>query len=560
MSDGFLPILKRIYDAPTAEQVAADLRDRLPGPPSSTTAERFSEQDAVLITYGDTLRADGEPPLQTLTRFAAANLKPLFSHIHILPFYPYSSDDGFSVEDFYAVNPDIGGWDDVQELASDFGLMFDAVFNHMSAQSDWFTAFLNEEPGYGDMFVTADPSTDLSGVTRPRTTPLLTPFERENGETVHVWTTFSEDQVDLNYADPQTLLKMIDVLLFYVEQGARIIRLDAIAYLWKEPGTSCIHLPETHAVIQLMRAVLDAAAPETILITETNVPHAENVTYFGDGADEAQMVYNFTLPPMLFHTMLSGDCTQLNRWAASLTTPSPQTTFFNFTASHDGIGVRPIEGILPDDALSAMIDHVERVGGRVSYKTNPDGSKSPYELNVSYVDAVTDPAEPLAHQARRFLVTQAIAMSLVGVPAVYIHSLLGSRSDIAGMEAGGRSRLINRAKLKLGEIRTRLDDDATLQAKIFGGYETLLTLRRAHPAFHPNSAQSVLETGSAGVFGLQRTPADGDPLTLLFNVTGEQQTATVPADSAYRDLFTDETVSGPSVTLEPYQVMWLAPV
>ncbi len=557
MTDAFLPLLKQIYDVETADEVAAGLRERLPdAPPTQTTAERFSEADAVLITYGDSLLHEGEPPLQTLAKFAAAHLKPLFSHVHILPFYPYSSDDGFSVQDFYAVNPTMGDWPDVERLSDDFGLMFDAVFNHMSAQSEWFRSFLDGDADYAGMFATADPETDLSEVTRPRTSPLLTPFEQADGSTVHVWTTFSADQVDLNYADPQTLLKMVDVLLFYVERGASIIRLDAIAFLWKEPGTTCIHLPQTHAVIQLMRSVLDAVAPEAVLITETNVPHDENITYFGDGANEAQMVYNFTLPPMLFHTMLSGDCSKLNAWVRSLETPSPQTTFFNFTASHDGIGVRPVEGMLTDDELAAMIAHVEHVGGRVSYKMNANGSQSPYELNVSYVDAVTNPAEPLEQQARRFLVTQGIAMALAGVPAVYVHSLLGSRSDVAGMEAGGRNRLINRAKLNVETVEAALDDADSLRAQVFSGYAHLLKTRRAHRAFHPNSAQTVLDTGNPGVFALRRTPAEGDALTLLFNVTGQPQTVTLDGLGVCRDLLSGDSVSGPTATLTPYQTRW----
>ena len=561
MADAFFSILKQIYDDQTAANVAAALKQRLPGQSTASQAEaRFSESDAVLITYGDSLLHDDLPPLQTLTDFAAAYLKPLFSDIHILPFYPFSSDDGFSVEDFYAVNPVLGDWDNVERLSEHFGLMFDAVFNHMSAHSEWFHAFLANDPDYHNMFVTENPATDLSGVTRPRITPLLTPFERTDSSVAYVWTTFSEDQVDLNYGDPDTLIKVIDALLFYVARGARLIRLDAIAYLWKEPGTSCIHLPQTHAVIQLMRAVLDAIAPETLIITETNVPHDENVTYFGDGLNEAQMVYNFTLPPMLFHTMLSGDCARLKNWVASLTTPSEQTTFFNFTASHDGIGVRPVEGILAEDELAAMIAHVERVGGRVSYKTNPDKTSSPYELNISYVDAVTEPDEPLTMQARRFLVTQAIAMSLAGVPAVYIHSLLGSRSDIAGMEAGGRSRLINRAKLDVADVETAIKTPGTLRQLIFDGYARLLRARRAQPAFHPNSAQSIIATGNKAVFGLRRTPADGQPLVALFNVTNQSQVVEIETKIALRNVLNDEAVGGNRIVVAPYEVLWLTPM
>ncbi|MBZ0309946.1 MAG: sugar phosphorylase, partial [Anaerolineae bacterium] len=302
----------------------------------------FSERDVTLITYGDTLYQDDEKPLQTLRHFLSDYLQSVVSTVHILPFYPYSSDDGFSVIDYYAVDEWLGTWQDIQDISGDFKMMFDAVINHMSAKSPWFQGFLADDPAYRGLFLTESPETDLSAVTRPRTTPLLTEFTKTSGEKVHLWTTFSDDQIDLDYRSPDTLLRIIEVLLFYVQHGAQVIRLDAIAYMWKAVGTSCIHLPQAHAIIQLFRAVLDGVAPHVILITETNVPHAENISYFGDGNNEAQMVYNFTLPPLLLHSLITGDTHQLAAWINSLSTPSPQTTFFNFTASHDGIGVRPV--------------------------------------------------------------------------------------------------------------------------------------------------------------------------------------------------------------------------
>jgi sucrose phosphorylase len=451
------------------------------------------------------------------------------------------------VKDFYAVNPVLGTWAHVEKLADHFALMFDAVFNHMSAQGAWFAGFLARKPGFEQMFVTASPDADLSAVVRPRTSPLLTPFTRPDGEVVHVWTTFSEDQVDINYADPATLLRMLDVLLFYVARGATYIRLDAIAFLWKVIGTSCIHLPQTHAVIRLMRAVLDVVAPQTVLITETNVPHEENIRYFGDGVSEAQMVYNFTLPPLLFHTMLAGDATRLREWVNTLETPSERTTFFNFTASHDGIGMRPVEGVLSAGEIDAMIAHTEATGGRVSYR-QVGGEQKPYELNVTYVDAVTDPAEPLSMQVKRFLVTQAIMLAMAGVPAVYVHSLLGSRNDIAGMEQGGRNRLINRAKLDVRVLEEQLADEATFRHQVFEGYRELLRLRARVKAFHPNSAQQGVDVGNPAVFALLRTAATGERVLALHNVTGQ------PQDFAPVGGLSGERGDKP---LSPYEVRWL---
>lgn len=555
MTDAIHSYLHALYPAETAAQLYRELMARIGNKPAAARGELFTERDVTLITYGDSLQREGEPPLQTLYTFASEHLVAGMSHIHILPFYPYSSDDGFSVVDFYAVNPDLGDWDDVNRLGERFQLMFDAVFNHMSAKSDWFARFLADDAEFGDMFVSELRDTDLSAVTRPRTSPLLTAFTKANGEIVHVWTTFSADQVDINFADPQTLLRMIDVLLFYIQQGATVVRLDAIAYLWKRIGTTCIHLDETHIVIKLMRAVLDVVAPQTILITETNVPHTENISYFGNGTDEAQMVYNFTLPPLLFHTMHSGDSTRLREWINTLDTPSDQSTFFNFTASHDGIGVRPVEGILNHDELVALIAHVEQSGGQVSYKTNADGSQSPYELNVTYVDAIVDPCEPIPMQAKRFLVSQAIALSLAGMPAIYIHSLLGSRNNLGGVTETGMKRTINRAKLDADAIREELNDPNSFRALIFTPYLHLIQTRIKQPDFHPNAYQGALDVGNPAVVAIQR----GERLLALHNITGAQQKIDLGArfGQTGTDCLTGQAFALSTITLDPYAIHWV---
>lgn len=524
---------------------------------SAKLDELFSEQDVILITYGDSLYAENELPLQTLHRFVRHYLADTISAIHILPFYPYSSDDGFSVIDYYAVRPELGGWEDIARLGEVADLMFDAVINHMSAQSNWFHYFLQGQMDFASSFVTALPDADLRMVTRPRTTPLLTPFTRADDELVHVWTTFSADQVDLNYADPLMLVRMIEVLLFYVEKGARFIRLDAIAYLWKEIGSSCIHLPQTHAVIQLMRAILDIVAPSVVLITETNVPHDENISYFGDGSNEAQMVYNFTLPPLLFHTLLSGNATKLVEWINSLATPSARTTFFNFSASHDGIGVRPVEGILTPAELAALISCVERRGGRVSYKNNPDGSRSPYELNITYVDAICDPNTPMTQQVKRFILSQAIMLTLAGVPAVYIHSLLGSRNDREGMEQSGQPRRINRARLPFTKIEAELKNPNGFRAQVFKSYQQLLKVRSSHLAFHPKATQKAVNLHKGSVISIYRTAVDGSEVLLaLFNVSSVHQVVDLGRQNLY-DIYHQTDISGSQIMLEPYDFRWI---
>jgi len=551
-----------LYGRETADKILPRLLALLGSPaPQTRKSLSLTERDVILITYGDQVSTPDESPLWTLRHFLNHTILDHINTVHILPFYPYSSDDGFSVIDYEAVNPDLGGWDDIRALHQDFRLMFDAVFNHISAESAWFQAFLRGESPYTDYFVTVDPSVDLSLVRRPRALPLLTSFQTPTGEK-HVWTTFSDDQIDLNAANPEVLLELIRILLFYVQQGADLIRLDAIGFLWKTIGTNCIHLPETHLIVQLMRDVLDLAAPNTLLVTETNVPHEENISYFGDGTNEAQMVYQFSLPPLVLHTFRTGDTRTLTRWAETIQRPSDQTTFFNFTASHDGIGVQPACGILREDEIDALVDLTSTHGGFVSYKNNSDGTRSPYELNITYFDAITDPhitAQNPAVAARRFLCSQAIMLAFMGVPGIYFHSLFGSRNHHEGVEETGRFRTINRQKLDSNALLLELNDSHSLRAQVYSQYRHLLNIRTREPAFHPVGGQTVLNLG-ASVFGLERTSPDGQHRVLaLHNVRGEPLALILPKDGSngWHDLITDRHFTGSRLLLGPYQVAWL---
>ncbi|MGQ9907738.1 MAG: sugar phosphorylase [Candidatus Flexifilum sp.] len=516
--------------------------------PIEPRPRRDDGERPLIIAYGDHIQTPGEPPLIALGRFARQHLSGLIGGLHLLPFYPYTSDDGFSVVDYRAVDPALGSWADIASLSVDFRLMFDLVLNHASASSGWFQRFLADEPPYNNFFVTADPTLDLSAVVRPRTHPLLTPFETAAG-TRYVWTTFSADQVDLNYAEPALLLEMLDILLEYVQRGADYIRLDAVAFLWKIPGTPCIHLPQTHAVVQLMRAVLDAAAPWVNLITETNVPHRENLTYFGDGYNEAQMVYQFALPPLLLHTFLSGSAEVFNDWAASLSTPSARTAFFNFTASHDGIGIRPVTDLLPAAALDRLIDAVIERGGQISYRAGADGSRSPYELNITYFDALRVPGEPLAVSIDRFIVSQAIQLALAGLPGIYLSSLFGAESWHAGAAQTGRARTLNREKFAFDQLNAALASDSRY-GQVFRRYRALLRARAACPAFSAAVPQQILRLHPA-VIAIQR-----DAVLALHNISGEAVDVSLPDGHNRYDLLTN-TIYRSQVRLAPYGVLWL---
>ena len=517
----------------------------------------FSQEDVVLITYGDSLKKAGEAPLAALHAFAGQYLKNAVSCIHFLPFFPYSSDDGFSVMDFFEIDPDLGTWQAVEPIGRDFELMFDYVVNHFSSKGQWFQNYLQGKNGFKEFAIDVDPSIDLSMVTRPRSLPLLSEYKKTDGQKVHLWTTFSADQIDFNFKSLDVLEKMIEVLLFYAERGASILRLDAIAYLWKEIGTSCIHLPQTHDMVKLFRAVLDLVAPDVILLTETNVPHDENISYFGDGRDEAQMVYNFTLPPLLFYSLVKEDAGKLSEWAAGLHLESEHNTFFNFTASHDGIGVRPLEGILDPDELNALIDIVKANQGQVSYKKNPDGSQSPYELNITYVDAIL--GKPSSSHAEKFLASQAIQYALPGVPATYIHSLLGSRNWIEGVRQTGRARTINREKLQIERLISELNNPQSFRARVFFPYLNLIKTRKKQSAFHPNAGFEILQIDPK-VFGIKRYSQD-QTIYALTNISSKPVSVslseTAPTGQT-TDLITGEKVNTAALQLDPYQYMWLA--
>jgi sucrose phosphorylase len=343
-----------------------------------------------------------------------------------------------------------------------------------------------------------------------------------------------------------------------VEKGARLLRLDAVAYLWKKIGTWCIHLDHTHDMVRLLRKILDAAAPESIIITETNVPHDENISYFGNGFNEAQMVYNFTLAPLLLHTFLSEDAGEFSRWADSLTTPSDETTFFNFTASHDGIGVRPVEGILSEKQVERLIQTVQKNGGQVSYKQNPDGSRSPYELNITYVDALR---RDDGMDAERFLASQSIQAALPGVPGIYIHSLLGSRNWLEGVTQTGRARTINRQKLQVQPVMDELQNWESFRSRVFHPYTHLLRVRRAQEAFHPNAAFKILRLDHR-VVAIQRK-SQHQRIFALVNISCETVTVSLALQSGtdrLNELLTGGQVSTDRIDLAPYQTVWLSHV
>jgi len=524
----------------------------------------WSEQDVVMITYGDSILVEGKAPLKGLDHFLEAHIGDTINGVHILPFYPYSSDDGFSVIDHRMVNPNLGDWRDIKKLSQQHRLMFDLVINHVSRESLWFYDFVANLPPAKDFFHALPQETDVSQVTRPRNSPLLVPVTTRRGM-LYVWATFSEDQIDVNFGNPEVLLEYLDILLLYIRNGARIIRLDAIAFLWKQLGTSCIHLEQTHEVVKLIRTLTSYVSPDTIILTETNVPHKENISYFGEG-DEAHMVYQFSLPPLTLHALNRGTSQHLNQWAASLKPLPPHCTYFNFTASHDGVGLRGLEGILDRHEIDDLIECMHRYGGFVSMKANSDGEPTPYEINISLFDALQGTRRGLDQwQVNRFVCSQAIMLALQGVPGIYIHSLLATPNDLQGVEVTGRTRSINRKSWRYEDLTELLDNPHTPNSEVFKWTKQLIDIRSNETCFHPDNPQQVIEINHS-LFAFMRTDRNSQrKLFAIYNLTSAPQEISLPGrpeltdKPAWFDLVTQTELTDilPSTTLQPYQFVWL---
>ena len=521
----------------------------------------WTQNDAVLITYGDSLIDGYHKPLDLMHDFLLNHMKGVVNGVHILPFFPFTSDDGFAVTDYRKVNPQLGEWADITRIGNAFHLMSDLVLNHVSSQGVWFNAYRQGQKPYDKFFFEADPSDDVTMVTRPRTTPLLQEVETAMG-TRYVWCTFSHDQIDLDFRNPDVLLEIVRIIRLHIDMGVRIIRLDAVAFLWKELGTNCIHLPQTHAVIQLMRLLMDYATETVILLTETNVPKAENLSYFGR-RNEAHVVYNFPLPPLTLHAMMSGSARYLNDWQRTMPPAPLGCAYLNFTASHDGIGMRPAEGLLPPPEIGEIIDTIHEIGGKVSMRSLPGGGEAPYELNCTFFEAMgrTFKGTDDLH-VERFLCSQTIPMSLEGIPAFYIHSMLATPNDLEAVERRGMNRAINRHRWDYPELQEKLADPDTIHARVLAALSERLNIRAQQPGFHPNATQFTLNVDDR-IFGLWRQSLDrAQSIFALHNVSDEtieipQADLNLIADERWVDLLSGETIEAGPVTMAPYQCRWI---
>ncbi|RTE64730.1 alpha-amylase [Amphritea opalescens] len=524
----------------------------------------WSQQDIIMITYGDSLHRADERAMNTLHHFLNEQCDGVISGVHVLPFFPYSSDDGFAVSDYYQVRESVGEWQDIQRLSSEYRLMSDLVINHGSGESLWFDNFVKGEGVGHDYYFTASPDDDLSEVVRPRTSPLLREVETADG-LKHVWCTFSHDQVDFDFRNTAVLKEFVQIFRFYLDQGVNIFRLDAVAFLWKEAGSRCLNLDQTHEVVRLFRTLIEYACPNAMIITETNIPSRENLSYFGN-ANEAHCVYNFSLPPLLLHALITGQNFYLKQWMMSMPPAQDGTSFFNFIASHDGIGLRPVEGILPDSEVDLMIETMQNFGGHVSWRALDDGAKKPYEINIALFEALQGTTDGKDNWGEaRFLCAHRIMLALEGIPGIYLHSLLGTLNDHERVEMTGQFRSINRHQWDYTALEALLTDEASHHYRVFSGLKDLIAIRIQQKAFHPNATQFTLHLGEQ-LFGFWRQSIDRTQnIFCLNNISAEPASLSLSdlnliSTQDWSDLLSGqhyEDLQG-AILLAPYQSVWLS--
>lgn len=564
--------LETIYQAETlsqplpalAEEIIKIMRLDMQCQTVAPYQNNWDEKDLVLITYGNSVQLPDEVPLKTLYRFLNECVKDVVNSVHILPFSPYCSDDGFAVKDYYQVNEKLGEWEDIEAIANDYRLMADLVINHGSSSSNWFQNFIKGEGEGHDYYYTAPADAHTAQVVRPRTSPLLRETETKRG-TQYVWCTFSHTQVDFDFRNPAVLKEFISIIRFYLDKGVRIFRLDAVAFLWKKLGTNCLNLPETHEVVRLIRNLIELAYPDTVLITETNIPNRENLSYFGN-ANEAHCIYNFSLPPLLVNTMVTGDCTYLKQWQMSMPPAQNGTAYFNFIASHDGIGLRPAEGLLSDSEINSLITTMSNFGGKISWRAGDNGVKKPYEINIALFDALQGTVEGKDKwNIERFICAHAIMFALEGIPGIYIHSLLAASNDIEKLERTQQNRSINRQEWEYDYLKAQLANPNSQHYLVSTQLKTLIDLRKEQPAFHPNATQFTLHLGNE-IFGFWRQSMDRkQSIFCINNISKEPQDIRV---SELNLIVTDDWVdliigivfdnADPVYTMQPYQTLWIA--
>ena len=519
----------------------------------------ISEKTSLVISYGDNIYSSQSSSMKIFQKFFQKNLEKLFDTIHFLPFYPSSSDSGFAVKDHYQIDKKIGNWSDLKKISKSKKIMADVVINHASARGLWFKNFLKRKKPGKDYFLTVNSKFNTSKVVRPRDHKLLKKikiFEKND----YLWRTFSPDQIDLNFKNPSVLLRFIKIIIYLINNGVTIFRLDAIAYLWKQNGTKCINLSQTHEIIKLLRVVTSLLNVQTLIITETNLPEKENLSYFGKN-NEANWIYNFSLPPLLIHAFLFENSSYLNQWSRKLPSTKHGNCYLNFIASHDGIGIRPTEGILNEKTLSSFLKRLKKNGSKFSYRKVQNKSKKVYEANITVFDALrkSDFDPKGLFFLERYISAHAIMVSFEGIPAVYFNSLFGKSNDEAKYIITGNNRDVNRYKWNFNNITTKLRDKKSKQSIFYRNIGALLEIKRKQKAFHPNASRININLGPK-IFCFKRISKDKkQSIICMTNLSSKIQTPNFKKIGSYRDLLNSNLKfrEGNSLILKPFQTVWL---
>ena len=524
----------------------------------------ISEKTFLLISYGDNLKNKNEVPLKALKNFFEKNLKSFFEILHVLPFYPSSSDGGFSVTDHKNVNKDLGTWNDIRLLSNHASIMADLILNHSSIKGKWFNSFIKEKEDYKNFFFTINDNFDFSKVIRPRDHKLIQiyNYKKKNNK---LWCTFSHDQIDLNFKDPLVLIEFIEIVLLLLSKGVTTFRLDAVAFIWKKNGTSCVNLPETHEIVKLLRLIVNYINPHALIVTETNLPRKENLSYFGNN-DEANWIYNFPLPPLILYTFLFEDSSKISGWSKSMPPAQINNAYLNFIASHDGIGMRPAEGILDNIILDKLFKRVKKNGGKFSYRKVKTKNKV-YEVNITLFDALkrTDFDKDGIFAVERYIAAHSILLALEGVPAIYFNSLFGTSNDQNAFMKTGIKRNINRFKWDFTDLNKKLKNKNSLENVIYSKIIKIISLRQKQIAFHPNATQYTLTLGNK-LFGVWRQSIDRSQnifaITNISSVVRELKLSKINLfeNQLWFDLLKpDESLNNLKILkLKPFQTVWIS--
>jgi len=514
----------------------------------------FTEKDIVLICYADHIKEEKTKTLKTMHKFLNKYAKNYINKIHFLPFYPYSSDDGFSIINYYKINKSYGDWKDIKKISKKFSLIFDFVLNHASVKGNYFKKFIAGDKDYKDFFIVFDKKIDTSKVFRPRTSSLLTSFKTKSNKTKYIWTTFSSDQADFNYKNPKVFLNAVKILLFYLKNNASAIRFDAVAYIWKELGTNCFNRPQAHIFMQLINCILKKIAPNVWILSETVLPHKDNITYWGNGKNEANLVYNFTLETALLAMLFKQDASVLINWINTWKFIGKKSTLLNLSVSHDGIHTVPVKKITSKKDIALVAKICKKRGGKVLYRTISGKKPEPYEFNITYPSATGSP--------KAFLATQAIQLALRGVPFIYLNNFIGAENWIEGVKKTGQSRAINREKFNYNKLVRELENPHSIKHKIYTGYIELIKARISEPLFSPLTNQKAIKINSH-IMAILRFK-NKKKLLALTNVSDKKIEIKANLIKKYlpkkimKDIISeDEIVLKNNLSLMPYQSLWL---